>query len=216
MSFDRRSVFDILLREDFRKFLMMAGDTDGIIIDVNEPVFISDCLACYRDSGKWIVYETDERGRRKNESTFTQSLYAYKNLAKRRGLDYDPSFRVMQIFQKPRTKAALKREILAIQSAIGSLTEVNNLCSISSYPNAVKADLQLLHIALEEEKNKLKILLAVEPRHYSSSERTRFVANTKTVAKLTNSVVISRKRKKSSSPKENEKNAAITTSKETV
>ena len=76
-------------KERFREFAIKNGFADYCVIDNDTFSELSLISGCFRGERKWIVYDTDERGRPFNVEEYTLSIDAYHELARRFGFYFD-------------------------------------------------------------------------------------------------------------------------------
>lgn len=57
---NKKNVNDIILLEKFREFLQQQSIGDYYVIDRPSFSKMPDCVGCFQENRKWIVYENDE------------------------------------------------------------------------------------------------------------------------------------------------------------
>ena len=82
---------NVTVKEIFRKFASEHGFADEIVIDNDMYSDLSEITGCFQsENGKWVVYDTDERGTPYNIEQYTSQKKAYKEVAERFGIEeYD-------------------------------------------------------------------------------------------------------------------------------
>lgn len=83
-------VRELVLREDFRLFLLARGQNDRYVLDLDELAELSNVIGCFRDEdGSWVVYQTDERDAAFDKRFFVTAYEAYQDAARRGGFRYE-------------------------------------------------------------------------------------------------------------------------------
>ena len=78
----------LIEQERFRQFLLKNGVARDVVMSRLDYSETSDIVGCFSRDSKYHVYSTDERYKAYNEKSFDTAIEAYKEVAKRLGLNY--------------------------------------------------------------------------------------------------------------------------------
>ena len=88
-------LYNILLREDFRQFLITHQSSNEYVIDIVEFSVLPNIIGCFQQSNThWIVYENDERSHPMNLVAHEDASSAFIDAADRNGLVYIPRIHI--------------------------------------------------------------------------------------------------------------------------
>jgi len=135
-SYNREKLFNLLIKEDFRTFIVNKNRGNNYIIDNPDYTSMPNAIACLERNRGWCVYETDERSKVCNEKTYTSVIEAYKDAASRSGFDFVPSKDIINIKNKTHSDYT-GIPIFKIHKALTNAKEIARL--MNGKPNGILA-----------------------------------------------------------------------------
>lgn len=138
-----RRLYSILLKEDFRKFLVLSQTKSKyLVIDNPDYTKLPYSIGCFLDGKGWHCYNVDERQQVYDDVVLSDQIEAYQEFAKRISLDYRPNISFDTVDKQFKEKSADLLPVL--NSAIETLAKLLEIYNSVGRHHGIESDLEYL------------------------------------------------------------------------